>query len=47
MTTKLTFNGEIIRIIQQRCGSCHRDGGSAPMSLLTYEEARPWAKAIK
>ncbi len=47
VTTKLTFNGEIIRIIQQRCGSCHRDGGSAPMSLLTYEEARPWAKAIK
>lgn len=47
VTTKLTFNGEIIRIIQQRCGSCHREGGSAPMSLLTYEEARPWAKAIK
>lgn len=47
ITTKLTFNGEIIRIIQNRCGACHREGGSAPMSLLTYEEARPWAKAIK
>lgn len=47
ITTKLTFNGEIIRIFQQRCGSCHREGGSAPMPLLRYEEARPWAKAIK
>lgn len=47
ITTKLTFNGEIIRIIQNRCGACHREGGSAPMPLLTYEEARPWAKAIK
>src|SRR5262249_23301012 len=29
------------------CQSCHRPGQAAPMSLVTYEEARPWAKAIK
>jgi hypothetical protein len=47
ITTKITFTREISRIINKRCASCHREGGKAPMSLLTYEEARPWAKAIK
>jgi hypothetical protein len=47
ITTKLTWTREISRIVHKRCASCHRDGGAAPMSLLTYEEARPWAKAIK
>jgi hypothetical protein len=46
ITTKITFDREIIRIIQARCGSCHKPGGSA-FSLLTYDEARPWAKAIQ
>ena len=46
ITTKLTWNREISRVIYKRCASCHRDGGSA-MSLMTYEEARPWAKAIR
>ena len=47
VTTKLTWTREISRIILERCGACHHDGGPAPMSLLNYEEARPWAKAIK
>lgn len=47
ITTKLTWSRDISRIIWKRCGSCHRDGGSAPMALLSYEDARPWAKAIK
>jgi len=47
ITTKLTWTREISRIIYRRCISCHREGGKAPMSLLTYDEARPWAKAIK
>jgi len=47
ITTKLTWNREVSRIIYQRCLSCHREGGTAPMSLATYAEARPWAKAIK
>lgn len=46
ITTKITFDREIIRIIQARCASCHKPGGSA-FSLLTYDEARPWAKAIQ
>jgi hypothetical protein len=47
ISTKLTWSQEISRIIYKRCASCHRENGSAPMSLMTYEEARPWAKAIK
>lgn len=46
ITTKLTWSQEISRIVYKRCSSCHREGGSA-MSLVTYSEARPWAKAIK
>ena len=47
ISTKLTWTQEISRIVQNRCASCHAPGGSAPMSLLTYAEVRPWAKAIK
>ena len=46
ITTKLTWNREISRIVYTRCASCHREGASA-MSLVTYDEARPWAKAIR
>ena len=46
ITTKITWNREITRIIYPRCASCHRPGGSA-FSLMTYSEARPWAKAIQ
>ena len=47
ITTKLTWSLEISRIVYKHCASCHHDGGAAPMSLITYEEARPWAKAIR
>jgi hypothetical protein len=46
ITTKITFSKEISRLIYKRCATCHREAGSA-FSLMTYEEARPWAKAIK
>ena len=46
ITTPITFSREISRLIYNRCASCHREGGSA-FSLVTYDEARPWAKAIK
>ena len=46
ITTKITFSKEISRLIYKRCATCHREGGAA-FSLMTYEEARPWAKAIK
>jgi hypothetical protein len=46
ITTPITFSREISRLLYSRCAVCHRPGGSA-FSLLTYAEARPWAKAIK
>lgn len=46
ITTKILFNREVIRTLQENCLGCHRPGGIA-MSLATYEEARPWAKAIR
>jgi hypothetical protein len=46
ITTKVRFNKEVIRALQRSCLDCHRPGGIA-MSLVTYNEARPWAKAIK
>jgi hypothetical protein len=42
-----TFNRDIVSILQRHCQSCHRPGQIGPMSLLRYEDARPWAKAIK
>jgi hypothetical protein len=45
--TKFTFHKDVEPILQARCQNCHRPGEAAPMSLLTYNDARPWAKAIK
>src|SRR5918999_1436471 len=47
ITTKVTWSGEIARIVEARCVGCHAPDGRAPMALTTWEEARPWAKAIK
>lgn len=46
ITTPITYDREIIRIVNSRCASCHQPGGSA-FSLMTYKDARPWAEAIK
>src|SRR5579883_341928 len=46
ITTKITWSKEMSRLVYKRCAMCHRDGGSA-FSLMSYEVARPWAKAIK
>lgn len=43
----LTFHRDIEPILQARCQGCHRPGEAAPMSLLSYKDARPWAKAIR
>ncbi len=43
----VTFSKDVAPILQNRCQGCHRPGEAAPMSLLTYSEARPWAKAIR
>jgi len=42
-----TFYRDVVPVLQKHCQECHRVGEVAPMSLVTYEEARPWAKAIK
>ena len=42
-----TFSGDIVPILQRSCQHCHRAEGMAPMSLVSYEEVRPWARAIK
>jgi hypothetical protein len=44
---QVTFTKDVAPILQEKCQSCHRPDTFAPMSLLTYEEARPWAKSIK
>ena len=43
----ITFTKDIAPILQKSCQSCHRPGQMAPMSFLTYQEVRPWAKSIK
>ncbi|MFN7916257.1 MAG: cytochrome c [Vicinamibacterales bacterium] len=42
-----TFTKDVAPILQRSCQSCHRPGMMAPMSLLTYQDARPWARSIK
>jgi hypothetical protein len=42
-----TFYRDVLPILQNHCQECHRTGQMAPMALRTYEEARPWAKAIR
>ncbi len=46
ITTKLTWSKEVSRVVFRRCLSCHHLEGKA-FSLATYQEARPWAKAIQ
>ena len=43
----VTFTRDVLPVFQKHCQGCHRPGEAAPMSLLSYKEARPWAKAIK
>src|SRR6266850_5500847 len=45
--SKPTFTKDVAPILQQNCQTCHRPGEAAPFSMLTYEQTRPWAKAIK
>ena len=43
----VTFHKDVAPILEARCQGCHRPGEVAPMSLLTYQDARPYAKAIR
>ena len=42
-----TFTKDVAPILQRSCVTCHRPGEIAPMSLMTYDDARPWARSIK
>ena len=45
--TTVTWFGDIARLVQSRCTRCHSPEGKGPMSLVTYEDARPWASAMR
>src|SRR5690606_29439818 len=43
----VTFSKDVMPILQQNCQVCHQPGAIGPMSLMNYEEVRPWAQVIK
>ncbi len=45
--SNVTFTKDVAPIVQQHCQGCHRPGEGTPFSMLSYEEARPWAIAMK
>src|SRR6266550_565831 len=45
--TTVTFTKDVAPIFQKSCQTCHHAGTAAPMSLLTYQDVRPWARSIK
>jgi hypothetical protein len=44
---QVTFTKDVAPILHRSCAGCHRPGDVAPMTLLTYDDVRPWARAIK
>jgi hypothetical protein len=44
---KVSFTKDVAPIVQRHCQTCHRPGEGTPFSMLTYEDARPWARAMK
>src|SRR5579862_1803866 len=44
---QVTFSKDVAPILQEKCQTCHREGEIGPMSLVTYQDARPWARDIK
>jgi len=47
ITSKYTYNDDVFPILRERCSRCHVTGGVAPMSLMTYDDAFPWAESIR
>jgi hypothetical protein len=44
---QVTFYKDVLPVLQKNCQTCHRPGEAAPMTFMSYDETRPWAKAIK
>ena len=47
VSSNVTYYKDVAPVLQNRCQECHRSGEVAPMSFTSYDETRPWAKAIK
>jgi hypothetical protein len=47
ITSKYTYRADVYPIFVSRCGHCHIAGGVGPMSLVTYEDAFPWAESLR
>jgi hypothetical protein len=45
--TQVTFYKDVLPVLEKNCQGCHRPGEPGPMSFMTYDSTRPWAKAIK
>ena len=43
----VTFTKDVAPILQRSCERCHRPRGGAPMTLISYQDVRPWARSIK
>ena len=46
-STQVTYYKDVLPVLQKNCQNCHRPGEAGPMSFMSYESTRPWAKAIK
>ncbi len=46
-SSKPTYTKDVAQILQRKCEVCHRPGEAGPFSMLTYEQTRPWAAAIR
>lgn len=47
ITSKYRYNDDLFPLFRDHCGRCHVDGGVAPMSLMTYDDAAPWAESLR
>jgi hypothetical protein len=47
ITSKYSFNEDMFPLFREHCGGCHVEGGVAPMSLLTHDDAAPWAESLR
>jgi len=47
ITSRFTYNADVFPVFAARCGHCHVSEGVAPMSLVSYEDAFPWAESLR
>jgi hypothetical protein len=47
VTSKYDYNRDVFPLLREHCAQCHVEGGAAPMSLMTYKDAVPWAESIR